>query len=965
MTLISATKKNKFRPMACGFHSHSDLSLDGGVTIEQKVARAVELGRPADCLTDHGLMNGLAMHHQCCSKKKIMAIMGIEAYVLDPYEPTKKVKIRNEEVEVPNFAHLTIHFKTQEAYQHFCRLTPKMEERAVVVFGERKPLLAWEELESIAGQIVIGSGCLVSFVQKHILNGRVDRATHMYEKIRALAGPENFYVEIFGHEVTHNWKSPGKDETGKPLSKMFVPNECDPVSGLPKDIQKDPNEFVIMMARKYGDRLIFSEDSHLSTQDDKAIQDCRLSNGVEAWRFYTAYSMESSDFWADKFQSKYGFSDRDVEEIIDNSYHFIEHFKDYKFHTAKDGWFLPDVITVFGDKYEGKSNKDILKELIKKSGRMPTKDHPEYLVYTERLKYEVSVLSDNGKLDLLPYFFTLADICDWATESGILVNVRGSAGGVLIAYLLGMSVTDPVKWDLPFERFLTIERARLGLPDIDADFSDKGRVVDYIESKYGARAAPISINSLIKVKAAIRDVERMHKGEVTLETEMMCRSLPNMPQGVDGEKWLNGYQDKELGTWVPGFLEDKSPAAAVLKKYSIDNPEIWEETIKCLGIMRQKSRHACGIVLAINDLHDLIPMTIVGDELVTGFCPKSCEYIGLVKFDILGVSTLESLRVSMQEIEKAGLQKFTWGEFETTPSDYEKIIQPMRTAGLFQIKTHTMRPFVQSIQPRNTTDLSNLVALVRPGAMDAPAPDGSEMTAAEYFMAVRQGKAKPHYIHPDLEPILSETCSIVLFQEQVLRIFRDLAGYSYGTAEGVRRAIGKKIKEEMELHLGVLKTKLIERGWNQSQATALVETILASANYGFNKAHSASYGIVANNGIYLKSRYPLYFYLGELQSNIDDQDKTREIMTECRDLILPPNVTISHPTSWKIENEKLRAPLTIIKGVGSKAASSLSLVLQQGLSGLAQKPAPIKKPKKEKAVKVIDTTAPLSSLEFK
>lgn len=817
----------------------------------------------------------------------------------------------------------------------------------------------------------------------------------------------------------------------------------------------------------------------------------------------------------------------------------------------------------------------------------------------------------------------------------------------------------------------------------NCDLSNKGKVVEYIESKYGSKAAPISINSLIRVKAAIRDVERMHKGEVTLETEIMCRNLPNMPQGVDGEKWLNGYQDKELGTWVPGFLEDKSPAAVALKKYSQDNPEIWAETVRCLGIMRQKSKHACfvgdtliddngkvswlqdakytvkdaitvwstgeretirlrmnsgvsiqctpdhvfftedgreieaqnltqndilvftpfsnasgsvsrdlddcfwagwmlndgtpitgnmsariyftpikddeaknrffstygefasqkgridryclsrsvndrvsngevrpihkrrlpkdfwslthecqsqfisglfsanghvlsgrvtrvgmhlaspdlisdvvlwlsangistsavygspqkftirgkeyinhgsvhlainmlgnsgerafqlikflqsykqqafeqayaktrpsnkyvkkepkkllhrvlsivpgvrsevfdfnepitnkgfvsgylvhncGIVLASGNLQDLVPMTVVGEDLVTGFCPKSCEYVGLVKFDILGVSTLESLRISMKEIEKAGLEKFKWGEFPATHEDYEKVIKPMHTAGIFQIKTNTMRPFTHSLQPRSTLDLSNQVALVRPGAMDAPSPDGDEgKTAADYFVQVRQGRKSPVYIHPDLEPIIGETYGILLYQEQALQVFRDLGGYSYGEAEAVRRAIGKKIKDLMELHLGVLKTRVVERGWEIEQAEQLCEAILASARYSFNKSHSASYGIVANNGIYLKARYPLYFYLGELTINSDDREKVQDLISECPDLILQPSIFKSHPSEWRIEDGKLRAPLTVIKGVGSKSASSLIALLEKGLDSYTMKPVKIKAPSK-------------------
>jgi DNA polymerase-3 subunit alpha len=221
-------------------------------------------------------------------------------------------------------------------------------------------------------------------------------------------------------------------------------------------------------------------------------------------------------------------------------------------------------------------------------------------------------------------------------------------------------------------------------------------------------------------------------------------------------------------------------------------------------------------------------------------------------------------------------------------------------------------------------DISGLIALVRPGALDAASPDPSfNGNAADFYCAVAKGEKQPYYIHPDLEPIFGETNGICLYQEQLLRCFRDLAGYSYGEAEAVRRAVGKKVKELMDLHLGILKSRLLERGWSDSQATDLCETLVKSARYSFNKAHSASYAIVGYNGAWLKHHYPLHFWLGEFAVNTDKREKLRILMMEARHLVLPVNIKHSHVSEWTIEGDKLRPPLSLLKGCGEKTAISI------------------------------------------
>lgn len=844
MTEIIIKNTRKFRPLACQHHAHSDVgSLDGGATVDHIVDRAIELGRPAVTLTDHGTMNSLASLHQCCKKKKLLAIHGIEIYLINPFEPEKLDFRGNPE---PNYVHLTIHFVTRKAYEHFCKLTPIAEQRALVRYGERKPLVKIEELEAISDDITISSGCLVGLVQKYVLNGKPDMAKKAYERIRAIVPQGRFFVEIFPHVITHNWKptvwkKEGSKIIGIEKEGYFEPNECLP-DGSIKDIQKLPNEFVIDLAKKYGDPVVISEDAHLANEDDKSIQDVRLGNGLERWRFFNSYHMGDSDEWALHLKKQMPqTSDRDIEEWIDNSYKFVDLFKDYKFYTSDDRWLAPEIHTIYGDKYEGKSSREITISLIKKVGRFPSKDHPQFEEYKERLRMELEVLEKNGKLDLLPYFLCVADIADWAREQGMMANARGSAGGSLLAYLLGITITDPIKWNLQFERFLTLGRIKSNtLPDIDADFPQRDPIINYIKEKYGDKFALISINTLLKPKSAMRDIERAFTGRVDPETEAMLTAMDNIPQGVDSLKWLAGYEDETTGEHVPGFIDEDSPAAAQMRRYKEQHPDIWKAVEKSMGLMRQKSIHACGIVISNEPISKNVPLTMVKDDLATGYCPKGVEYSGLIKFDILGVSTLHAIQITLESINKHLGVKMEWDEFPHDPEVYEHIIGSHKLAGIFQISTKTMRPFVKKIQPKTVNDISNICALVRPGALDAPVKlrSGEVVTAAEFYMDVAQGKRGVEYIHPDLEPITGWTNGIILFQEQALEIFRKLADYSFEVAEGVRRAIGKKIKSELDLHLGVLKTKCTEKGWTESQAQELCDVLVASARYSFNKSHS-------------------------------------------------------------------------------------------------------------------------------
>lgn len=942
----------QLRELACGFHSHAHHSLDGGSTCKHKVKYAAKLGRPADCLTDHGIMSGLAEHWMAAedvrkdkkSPHQIISIHGIEAYIIDPDRPPKMTK---KGVAKPEYYHLTIHFKTVEAYEYFCKLTPIMESRAVVKGGEPKPLMTFSELEPIAGQITMGSGCMMGPVQKNLLQGRSDLARHYYDYLRGLAGKDNFWVEVFPHRVSHDWKRAVYDENWNVIEAgTFVPAkqrrdeaaidapfEPDPCSGV-LDLQKPLNEFVLEQAARYGDPVIISLDDHFSEVEDKLVQDVRLGNGQERWKFYGTYASYKASECAKMLQEQLGVPIKRIEEWIDNSYRFVEQFKNYKFHTAKERLLLPTTELVYGPEIKIKTNRQVLAELIVKHGRMPAPDDPRHQVFKDRLEYEIGVLADNGIADFLPYFFVLEDAVDYAKKNEILWNTRGSAGGSLVTYLLGISITDPIKYDLPFERFMTLGRIMSGsLPDIDTDWEDKDVIIGYLRSKYGDLCSMIATDLNLRLKSSILDVERALHGNVSDTTKRMCKAIPATPQGIPDRDWLYGYVDKTTQEPVQGYWDQEE--SKELREWSKAHPNEWLIVEKCIGVIKTRGVHAGGIVISPTPIHHHMPiiMTKKGGSAVA-YNMKGAEYIGAVKYDFLGLTAMKALSVTLRALRSDGIVDLKWEEFPYDKAVFDNIIAKNLLASIFQLNTKIVAPFAAKIPPKSIKEMSNMTALCRPGALDADAPNpdfkiGSKKgTAADYYVACVAGEAAPYLIHPDLGPILSDTQGIVIFQEQLLKVFRDLGGYTYETAEDVRRAVGKKIKELMDKHMGVLVVKLVDRGWTKEQAEQLCDTLVKSARYSFNESHSTSYAIVGYNQCYLKYHYPLYYWKGVLTAE-PETEKIRSYMVECKQYLLKIDALKSHPTEWSIEKDGLRPPLSLLKGVGEQSAQVIYKVARE------------------------------------
>lgn len=921
-------------------HSHSDASLDGASTVKDIVKINKELGATHVCVTEHGNMNSLMDLYTECAKAKVKPILGIELYIQPPFmdeiereyrafyetsgmkqwEKTLAKKLRE------FYVHLTVHFKDYFAYQYFCKLTPKMEERAVVKWGERKPIATFEEIAGAAGHITICSSCLIGVVQKWLLPDRVtgqvnfDRARRSYEFVRNLAGPENFFVEIFPHQITHEWKRPVVKDGRVIQAGFFQKNECSPE--MPNgDIQHMPNKVLLHFAEQYGDmdKVIISLDSHFAKPKDKLIQDLRLGNGEENWKFYNSYHVMSTDDAAEMLKHSLGVSDRDIEQWVDNSYRWASLFDGYKMPTSDDRWVLPPI------------NTDYMRETKQKidyHGRMDWNDQK----MVSQLKEELDLYVKNGKFNLLSYFFMLEDIARFCKDNDILINVRGSAGGSLLAYLFGISAVNPQRHNLSLARFLTLGRIVANtLPDADIDISQAKRemVFKYLREKYGDGFCQISVDFKLKLKSAIKDTERAIYGNVNPETEKLCKKLPTPAQSQDEYEFVFGKTDKE-GNHVKGVIDYNLE----LQEYAKNNPKVWETVSEAMGIQRQKSIHACGCVIANEPIQNFVPLIMVNDTWATGYGPKPVEKAGLVKVDLLGLQTLSDIENCLAEIKKKlGLVIDPWN----LPYDAAvfKDLTEGKTETVFQFDTPTILPYIMKIGPKSIEDLAKITSLGRPGTLDAPSGvfiGDKQLTLAELYIECANGRMEPQYVHPDMASITGDTFGVQLYQEQTLLIFEKFATfidkntgeekpYTKEQCEVARRGIGKKEAETLARCFGDLRRGIKRFNWSDAQVDLLISQIQASANYSFNKSHAVSYAYVAYACAYFKHHYKIYWWKGVLM-NADRGEVTGKFWKYIKDFVVLPDIN-SSTDQFEIVGDKLYAPLSMLNGVGPKAYEAI------------------------------------------
>jgi DNA polymerase-3 subunit alpha len=725
------------------------------------------------------------------------------------------------------------------------------------------------------------------------------------------------------------------------------------------------NKFYWLFSKTYNVPCIPVSDSHFLDPDDKIIHDCICKTSFHDHRYFfesrhqlTAvemYTILSNHIGAELTPDVF-------DSLIQNTYELADSVQPI---TITKDYHLPEIVIPEDiQKQTNDYNKQLLlftQRKIDQHGRRI--NSPEY---EERLKKELDVIAHNDTLNFLPYFLVYEDICSYTRSQGLMQGIaRGSAGGSLLSYYLKIIHIDPVKYNLPFERFLSHSRIKAGsFPDIDLDIADKarGKVMQYLKDKYKLGFAQVATFQKMKTKRAITDAmyALYGKNRNDPEVKMVCGSIPDSPQGTDEKDFLLGYYDKE-GLFHPGqisregLVEDYDAEHEPFTNPTLDNffkhrPEIQNMVFKLIGAIRGWSRHASAFVIATTDLagSGRVPTMIMEDKelgeiTVTQYDAPLVEKRGLVKADILGVKTLSMISECVELVAKNHNIHLIDDSLDISPiyclpdspGVYRDFLK-QDTDSSFQFNSNTIKGVVKDFAPQTREHLSIMTALMRPGAMDAQLSIDeletiggqknkhtvkTEYTASDFYIKVRSGQEEPLYVHNDLIKILSETYGVIVYQEQVMEILVDICGYTLEETDIIRSAIAKKKHDVMMATFERIRVATKERGWTERQSDILCEHIQAFSRYSFNRSHSRAYAELGYITMYLKHHYPLEWWSSVL-NNEDNSDKIRVYIGHLTDKVSPPSV--KHPNKyWTIKNGKILAPLSSIKGVGPSVVDEL------------------------------------------
>ncbi len=660
--------------------------------------------------------------------------------------------------------------------------------------------------------------------------------------------------------------------------------------------QSKANKGIIEIAKKYNIPLVATNDVHYLRPEDAEAQDILMlintnanPNDKERLTMRTDdFSLRPPQQMIDDF--------KDIPEAIENTQRIAE-MCDFEFTLGKTR--LPHFETP-----NNKSDDEYLRELClkgleKRFGRNPDKK------VLERLDYELSVIKETG---FAGYFLIVQDFVNWAKEKRIIVGPgRGSAAGSLVSYLLNITNINPLKYDLLFERFLNPER--ISMPDIDLDFTDRRRdeVIEYVANKYGrGNVAQIITFGTMAARAVIRDV-----GRALGYSYSYCDKIAKMiPFGFSLEKTLNNVSEfKELYE-----SDEKAQRLIDLAK-------------KLEGVARHASTHACGVVISAEPLSNLIPLqhsTQSEKSIVTQYEMHAIEDLGLLKMDFLGLKNLTIIEDTLARIYVIRKEKI---DIEKIPIDDKKtyqLFQRAETTGVFQLESEGMKRYLRQLKPTEFEDIIAMVALYRPGPMRF-IPD---------YINRKHGKEKVAYIHPRLKPILEKTQGICIYQEQIMQIAQEIAGFTLGEADILRKAVGKKIKHLLLEQEKKFIEGAVKNGIDKKIAQKIWEWILPFASYGFNKSHATAYAMIAYQTAYLKAHFPVEFMASLLTSEKADTERIAVLIEECKKMgieVLAPSVNESLKNFTVVpEENKIRFGLLAIKNVGENVVDAIVGEVKKG-----------------------------------
>lgn len=829
-------------------HLHTEYSLlDGAIRLPDLVEHLKKNKMEACALTDHGCMYGAYKFYNALKDEGIKPIIGSEIYIAPRSLEEKEHGIDNK------YFHAVLLAKNLEGYKNLLKIVSKGHIDGFYY----KPRIDYEFLEKHHEGLIMLSGCLGGILAKPIVDGNEKLAEENLEKYSKLF-KDRFYIEI---------QRNGMKE------------------------QEQANEKLIEMSKKSKVPLVATCDSHYLKKEDSRIQEVLwcIRDGktlddpsreqLETDEFYVKTTEEMKELFSD------------LPEAVENTVKIAEEVEDYAIDYDR---VEPDYLDLPKDKTPFEHLKELTYEgCEEKYGKM-TKG------LKERIDYELKVIDDKGYNH---YFLVMMDFVHFCRDNNIIVGMRGSGCGSVVAYCIGITHIEPIGWELYFERFLNPERE--SPPDFDIDIADKRRdeVIQYAIEKYGhENVKQIATFSKLQTRQAIRDVSRVLGIDLQVADE-----LSKMVEIVFGKA-----QDID-------YMLENNPEFKEIVNSSSDLLDMASIVRKIAGMCRGISTHACGVIITPTPVVDYVPIQkdAHGEGIgMSQYEMSDLESLGLMKFDFLGLRNLNVIGSTIAKIKASKKENIDLLQIETNDKKAFELLKKGRTVGVFQLESEGMRKTIKLTKPDTLEDISYILAAYRPGPMQF-IPE---------YASVKAGEKEPEYLFPALKPILEVTNGVITYQEQVIKIAVDIAGYSMGSADILRRAMGKKKMDIMNAEKPVFIEGAKKKGFDEDCVEQVWEKLLQFANYGFNKAHSASYALVSYWTAYLKANYPIEFMASLLEGDLDNFDRIVVDLEECKQLgigVLPPDINKSF-RHFSIEDDKnIRFGLAAIKNVGEDVVENI------------------------------------------
>lgn len=882
-------------------HVHTQYSLLDGLNRSDKLfAKVKESGMDSVAITDHGVMYGIPEFWTMSKDFGVKPILGSELYLAPA-----SMELR-QELDGIKYYHLLVIAKNKVGYHNLIKLVSESHLRGMYY----KPRVDLETLKKYSEGLICTSACLAGPLATHIGRDELDKAEDWLQKLHSIF-KDDFYLEIQRNGIRC------EDKVDEELIKTYPEIEQEEDLATLK-LQVKVNQRLYDFSKRFKIPLIATTDAHYLDRSDKDIQkilfcikDGKPLDDPSAMNGYVETYIKTPE------ELKVDFAD--IPEVLTETVKIgekIEHY-DIKYDRVQPKfWNIPEgknsQIILADEVYRGAllkyPNELEDKEKIKNTQELKTAEEIRPLFkksLSERLDYELEVIHNKGYDD---YFLVVSDIMKWSAQNGILTGVRGSVAGSAAAHCLDIVELEPIKWQLYFERFLNPERP--SPPDIDMDIQDSRRdeLIQYVKDKYGTEAvAAICAIGRLKTKAAIRDVARVMNIDLKIADKLskMVIVLFGKPKKFD-EMMEIDPEFKSIVESDPRLIE----LGKIVKKIE--------------GLSRHMSVHACGYLVTPGPIVDYCALQkeTGGERIITQWEGPWMEELGLMKFDFLGLRTLTIISDTLTNIKHSKGEDISFYEIPEGDKKTYELLGRGETIGVFQFESPPMQKYLIDLQPESQEDLCFMAAAYRPGPMKY-IPD---------YIKCKHKEKEPEFIIEDLKPIIGNTYGFAIYQEQVIKIAVDLAGYSMGGADILRRAMGKKKKDVMEKEEVRFKEGVMERGHSERIAQKLWEYLLPFADYGFNKAHAAGYAVLAYKCAYLKAHYPLEFMTALMHADLGNPDRTVTDMKEASRLgfsILQPSVNNSF-VYFTPEGEKgIRFGLGAIKNVGNKICEAIVQERQQ------------------------------------